>query len=186
VPSRFFAARADELARSLAALEGKTPEGTPPPRIRLGDARRLDPLRDGEFHLVLSSPPYAGTYDYAEHHDVRFLWLGLPRADFDRAQVGARTENQGSPEKRWRSDRRHWLGEIGRVLRPGGSAVLVVGDGIVGGEPEDAVESIAGDAPNAGLTLLGGAAQGRPVRDRRVSEIFAGRPRREHILILKR
>lgn len=186
VPSRFFAARADELARSLAALEGKTPEKTPSPRIRLGDARHLDDLRDGEFHLVLSSPPYAGTYDYAEHHDVRFLWLGLPRADFDRAQVGARTENQGSPEKRWRSDRRHWLGEIGRVLRPGGSAVLVVGDGIVGGQPEDAVESIAGDAPKAGLTLLGGAAQGRPVRDRRVSEIFAGRPRREHILLLKR
>jgi DNA modification methylase len=186
VPSQFFAGRAAELASGLAALESKTPPGTPAPRIRLGDARDLNNVRDGEHHLVVSSPPYAGTYDYAEHHDVRFLWLGLPRADFDRAQVGARSEHLGSPEKRWRNDRRRWLGEMGRVLRPGGSAVLLVGDGVVGGAPEDAAESVAHDAPKAGLSILGGASQSRPLRDRRLSEIFAGHPRREHVLILKK
>jgi hypothetical protein len=186
VPSRFFAGRAEELARSLAALESKTPPGTPAPRIALGDARKLAHLPDGVFHLVVSSPPYAGTYDYAEHHDVRFLWLGLPRADFDRAQVGARTENLGSPVKRWRADRQRWLAEMGRVLRRGGSAVLVVGDGVVGGGPEDAAQAIADEAPKAGFTLLGGASQSRPPRDRRLSEIFAGHPRQEHVVVLRR
>ena len=185
VPSRFFAARAEELARALAALEGKTPAGTTAPRIRLGDARRLGPLPDREFHLVLSSPPYAGTYDYAEHHDVRFLWLGLPRLDFDRVQVGARNDGPGSSRQRWQSDRRRWLGEMGRVLRPGGRVVLIVGDGVVGGEAEDAAEAIAAEAPAAGLVLVAGASQSRPPRDPRLAEIFAGRPRREHALLLR-
>ena len=186
VPSRFFAGRAEELARSLAALAQKTPAGTPLPEIQLGDARKLSHLPDRGFALVVSSPPYAGTYDYAEHHDVRFLWLGLPREDFDRRQVGARSDALSSPEKRWQKDRRHWLGEIGRVVRLGGAVVLVLGDGVVGNQPEDAAESMRLEAPKAGLVLVAGASQARPPRDRRLSAIFAGHPRREHMLLLRR
>ncbi len=186
VPSRFFAGRAEELARSLAALAQKTPAGTPPPEIRLGDARDLPHLPDGVFDLVLSSPPYAGTYDYAEHHDVRFLWLGLPRADLDRRQVGARGESLGSPEKRWHKDRRRWLGEIARVVRPGGGVVLILGDGVVGDQPEDAAEALHPEAHKVGLILVAGASQSRPPRDRRLGAIFAGHPRREHMLYLRR
>jgi DNA modification methylase len=186
VPSRFFAGRAEELARSLMALAQKTPKGTPQPEIVLGDARKLSHLADASFDLVLSSPPYAGTYDYADMHDVRFLWLGLPREDLDRRQVGARTEFLGSPEKRWQKDRRRWLGEIGRVVRPGGSVVLVIGDGVVGNQPEDAADAMQYDAPGAGLVVVARASQSRPPRDRRLSAIFAGRPRREHMLMLRR
>jgi hypothetical protein len=92
----------------------------------------------------------------------------------------------GSPEKRWRADRRRWLGEIGRVLRPGGAAVLVVGDGVVGDQPEDAAQALAAEAPKAGLLVVAGASQVHPPRDRRLSAIFAGQQRREHILVLRR
>ena len=186
VPSRFFAGRAEELARSLLALAQKTPKGTPQPEIQLGDARKLAHLKDASFHLVLSSPPYAGTYDYADLHDVRFLWLGLSREDLDRKQVGARTEFLGSPEKRWQRDRRKWLGEIGRVVKPGGAVVLVIGDGVVGNQPEDAADALMYDATGAGLAVVARASQSRPPRDRRLTAIFAGRPRREHMIMLRR
>src|SRR5213079_851444 len=61
VPSRMLADRAAELARGLASLESRTPAGTPPPEVFEGDARAL-PAPAANAALVLSSPPYAGTY----------------------------------------------------------------------------------------------------------------------------
>lgn len=186
VPSRFFAGRARELAEGLEALERRAPEGTAAPRCSLGDARALRGVRDGSVTLVLSSPPYAGTYDYARHHDVRFAWLGLPMDRFEDVQIGARQSGLGADPRRWRESRRRWVAELGRVLGPTGHAVLVVGDGVVGETPEDAVVELARDAEASKLAVVAVASQRRPILDRRVREIFGPRPRREHVVLLRR
>ncbi len=186
VPSHFFAARAEELAHGLEALERRTPARTPLPECRLGDARALSHLQDGRFDLVLSSPPYAGTYDYAEHHDVRFLWLGLPREKLDRVQVGSRSVGLGAARQRWIEDRRRWLAEIARVCRRGAAIILEVGDGVVANQPEDAALAIEAEAPRLGLEPVAHASQPRPPRDMRLREIFGEQPRCEHIVLLRR
>jgi SAM-dependent methyltransferase len=186
VPSHFFAGRVEELARSLEALERRVPAGTPVPRIRVADARHIDTVADRSVDMILSSPPYAGTYDYAEHHDVRFLWLGLSREKLDRVQVGARDDGLGSAAARWNNDRRCWLAEMARVTRPGAAVILQVGDGVVDGQAEDAAENIERDARKLGLTSQARVSQSRPPRDQRLRRIFEGRPRREHILLLRK
>jgi hypothetical protein len=186
VPSHFFASRVEELARGMEALERRVPAGTPLPKIRVADARDLSTVHDHSIDMILSSPPYAGTYDYAEHHDVRFLWMGLPRENLDRVQVGTRDEGLGSGAARWHSDRRRWLGEMARVTRPDAAVILQVGDGVVAGQAEDAAENIANDARKVGLNPVARVSQARPPRDHRLARIFEGRPRREHILLLRR
>jgi SAM-dependent methyltransferase len=186
VPSRMLADRAVELARGLAALERRTPAGTPPPEIVEGDARAL-PMADGAATLVLSSPPYAGTYDYAAIHDARFLWLELSEKTFKRMQLGARVQQVGAVASRsWRDQQAQFIAEIARVLRPGGRALLVVGDGVVDGRPENAPDGIAEAGAAVGLEPLARASQARPLHDRRLAEIFAAQPRREHLLLLQK
>ena len=146
VPSRFFADRAEELARGLAELERSTPAGTPAAARLPGRRPRIPDFVDSRsVDLVLSSPPYAGVYDYAEHHAVRFRWLGLPMDQFRRRQLGER-----SPAKAWACRRRagrraaaagwwRWAA----CCAPKASAVLVVGDGVVGDRAEDAAGAVA-------------------------------------------
>ena len=186
VPSRMLADRAAELSRGLAAVEARMPAGTETPRVLLGDARKLDAVTTGTATLVLSSPPYAGTYDYAALHDVRFTWLELPRGRFRDAQLGAREGAFGVDARGWRDAQRRWVGEIARVLRPGGHALLVVGDGIVDGQVEDAPDGVARAASPLGLEPVARASQGRPIHDARVRAVFVDRPRREHLLLLRK
>ncbi len=186
VPSRMLSDRAVELARGLAALERRTLAGTPAARVVDGDARNL-PVDARAASLVVSSPPYAGTYDYAAQHAVRFAWLGLPVRTFRRAQMGARTSAVGDASaENWGADQRRFVAEIARVLRPGGQALLVVGDGVVDGRAEHAPDAIAEAGAPVGLEPVARASQARPIHDRRLAEIFAGHPRREHLLLLRR
>jgi len=186
IPSRMLADRAAELAQGLAALERRTPAGTAAPEITEGDARAL-PMAAGSAALVLSSPPYAGTYDYATIHDARFLWLGLSEKKFRRVQLGARTEHVGDVSgNAWRSEQARFMAEVARVLRPGGHALLVVGDGVVDGRAENAPDGIAAAGAAVGLEAVARASQARPLHDRRLAAIFADQPRREHLLLLQK
>jgi hypothetical protein len=78
------------------------------------------------------------------------------------------------------------MAEVARVLRPGGRALLVVGDGIVDGRAENAPDGIAAAGAPVGLEPVARASQARPLHDRRLAELFAGQPRREHLLLLKK
>jgi SAM-dependent methyltransferase len=186
VPSRMLSDRATELAGGLAAVERRAPAGTPAPRVLDADARDL-PIDARSAALVVSSPPYAGTYDYATQHAVRFAWLELPVRNFRRAQMGARTAAIGdAPGEGWGDDQRRFVAEIARVLRPGGYAMLVVGDGVVDGRPEYAPDAVAEAGAPVGLEPIARASQARPIHDRRLAQIFSAQPRREHLLLLRR
>ena len=87
--------------------------GRPPAEVRLGDACEYPDVPARSVDLVLSSPPYAGVYDYAEHHAVRFRWLGLPIEELRSRQLG---------ERRRRTGRR-------ACRLAGGPATLADGDG---------------------------------------------------------
>ena len=186
IPSRMLADRAAELAHGLAALERRTPPGTPAPEVIEGDARSL-PLPVESVALVVSSPPYAGTYDYAAIHDARFLWLGLQEKKFRKMQLGARARQVGEvAASSWRDQQAQFIAQIARILRPGGRALLVVGDGVVDGRAENAPDGVAEAGAAVGLEPIARASQVRALHDRRLAEIFAAHPRREHLLLLEK
>ena len=78
------------------------------------------------------------------------------------------------------------MAEMARVLAPGGHAFLIVGDGVVGNQPEDAPTAIGDAAERVGLIPIARASQVRATHDRRLREIFQDEPRREHLLLLRR
>ena len=192
--ARLFGARLGVLFEGLDALASGA---GPLPRVVCTDARRLGGhAPPASFDLVVTSPPYAGTYDYADQHRMRMVFLGLDDRDFSRGEIGARASFAGGGTRRaqalagTREAMSAALGQIARALVPGGRAVLVVGDSLAGGEAVRAdqliTEARTGDPDAARLAPLAWARQERTALGRVESEAFADLPKREHLLLFER
>lgn len=180
-----FRDRAEATVNALAAL-AKAPAGGYA-RVVTADARRL-PIASRSAHLILTSPPYVGTYDYAALQGLRAQLFGWT-PELDRAQgleVGSRTQGSFAA---WRSAFGVALFEMSRVLHPDGMILLILGDSVAEGRLVRAEEWMADVASTAGLQLRAAASQERP--DTFPTQPPAAPrghipspPRREHIIAL--
>ena len=181
-PSRLFARRAEELARAMAAFAAAVPPGTPPPDVRLGDARKLGHIADRSVDVILTSPPYLGTYDYAQQHSRRFGWLGLDAARFAATEIGARRKSRdpAAALADWQRDVDAFVAEFARVLKKGALAFVAIGDSAVGTRAIAGDAAIRAAAERAGMSVVANAAEERPNFYRHAG----GETRREHLLLI--
>ncbi len=159
--TELFLRKAIELAGRWEAL-AEVAEG-PPPEVIEGDARRLPThARGRRFDLVLTSPPYGGTYDYAAHHARRMAWLELDDRALAKQEIGARRRmGFDDASARWDREVEAMLRAMAKVLRPEGAVVLVMGDAKIADQLVPAPDQLARLAPRAGLELVGVASQAR-------------------------
>jgi hypothetical protein len=183
--ARHFAQRVELLTaglHDLALTRGATPE------IVEGDARRLGEIvGDGSAAGVVSSPPYAGTYDYAEHQRLRFDFLALRHRSFDEGEIGSRRSFASDPraEQAWRGALADALDAIARALAPGRPAALVIGDSVAGSRAVYALDDLRGALTDE-LVFEAWASQHRPMLGGREQRAFGDRPKAEHIVLLRR
>jgi len=177
----------DELGRARGPL----------PIVVCDDARRIGAHAGAaSADLIVTSPPYAGTYDYAEQHRLRMVFLGLDPRGLERGEIGARPQFGGGAERReralgeTRAAMGAALGEMARVLVPGGRAALVVGDSLAGGVAVRAdrliARALAETPAAAGLAQVAWARQERAALGRAEGRAFAGAGKHEHVLLVER
>ena len=182
--TELFLRRARELEERWADLSHACREvgTTHRPRLALGDVRELPQLMEGRepIDLIVTSPPYAGTYDYVDHHARRYPWLGLEPTRLREGEIGARRALKGQEGlQRWDRELGDALRGMAAVLGPDGRAVLLLGDGQIERERVEAERQVERLAPSAGLAVIAVASQAR--RD------YSGRrDRREHLIALRR
>jgi len=188
--ARLFVRKAEELARRLAAFAAIVPAGAPPPRIEVDDAARLRTLAASTVDAVVTSPPYAATYDYLAHHALRMRWLGLNAAALSGGEMGARRRYAGleprAARDAWRDELAAALGALSRVCRKGGRVVLLVADSAIRGQVLQADALVSAAAERAGLAWVARASQRRPHFHAPNAAAFRGTPRAEHAIALEK
>jgi hypothetical protein len=159
-------------------------------QVTLGDARRLHQVPSASVVLVLSSPPYPGVYDYHDQHQTALRWLALDARSFDKAEIGARRRLSKLPYQAalatWEREFGQCLLELSRVLTKRGAVCLVTADSALGRKALHSDEVIAKLAGRAGLLVSAHAAQKRPAFGRPSQHAFERKPRREHVLVLRK
>ena len=184
--ARLFAQRVDLLCAGLADL---AKIHAAPPEVFELDVRKLaDVIPAGSAAGIITSPPYAGTYDYAEHQRLRFDFLGLRHRELDAGEVGSRRSFADDPEEALRRWKRALSGIVERIataLAPGRPAVIVLGDSVAQGRALYALDDLR-DAVTADVVIEAWASQERPMLGVAERRAFGARPKAEHIVVLRR
>ena len=187
LPTEFFMRKGNELADRWALLADALPEHSHAPRLVLSDARVLPHTLAGEFRcdLILTSPPYGGTYDYLHHHARRHAWLGIQSKALREGEIGARRHLSPDEPLRGEQPRARWDRELSAALvalrelmRPEATMVLLIGDAEIGRERVPADQQLERLAGPAELEVVAVASQSRP-------DWRGGLPRREHLVALR-
>lgn len=150
----------EESIRFLQGRLAKHPPGRAG-NVEAGDARRLDVVGNSSVDAVITSPPYLNAIDYLRGHRLALVWLGhglkglrriraasigaerapdnpKTRTLFSRIR-GAMGNLEDLPSRycwmieRYAEDLYRMTSEIARVLRPGATATLVVGNSCLKG-----------------------------------------------------
>jgi DNA modification methylase len=186
-PTKSFVRKTEELAVRLGEVEPAM-RAAPSSRVVEGDARVLEMFDPESVDLVVSSPPYAGVYDYVEHHRLRLRWLGLPTASFEAGEIAARRHaralSRDAAHARYLDETVAVLRALHGVLREGGKIVWLVADGTAGRQALPADELVSEAAWLAGLEVVAVASQERPHFDLPTRSAFERRPRYEHAMLL--
>jgi hypothetical protein len=192
--AKLFVKKTEDLARRLAAfssLLASPPRGAVTARVELDDATALRTIgRDETIDAIITSPPYAATYDYVAHHALRLRWLGLDPRPLDAGEIGARRNYASlSPDEAraaWGEELARFLDAIARVLPAGAPAILLMADSASGGVALRADEIVLSLARTHGFIPSARASQARPHFHGPTRHAFRDRPRAEHALLLRR
>jgi tRNA G10 N-methylase Trm11 len=184
----FFAFKVRELDRCLAALSETVARSIARADLAVDDATTLTTVAAASVHAIVTSPPYANTYDYVAQHARRYAWLDLDDTGMRAGEVGAARWFE-VPElglARFRRELGAMCVAFARVLAPGGVAAVVMADGAAGQEPVRAERLLREAAEAAGLRVVARASQARVAFDHDSAKAFAKRSKREHAVVLAR
>ena len=186
--SKLFVRKAEELVRRVREFQAALPTPRPSHRIERDDATKLPSFQDRSIDVIVTSPPYAATYDYVAHHALRSRWLGLEASAFEAGELGARrTYTPLSPTEAleaWEQELGSFFAAAHRVLRRGGAMVLVMADSEVRQSPIRADDVVRRVAASKDFGPVARASQSRP--HFHGSQAFRDAPRREHALLLEK
>jgi DNA modification methylase len=177
-PFNKFLSAVDRIVANC--IDQKSRSRGPAPSIQLGDARDLPVINDS-IDLVLTSPPYLNAIDYLRCSKFSLVWMGYDVGELRQLRgfsVGTEAA-KGSPLDddefqrilralklrprldnrkehilaKYVDDMRQAVGEVGRVLRPGGKAIYVIGESTLHGTYIRTSIILSKLAELAGLTL---------------------------------
>lgn len=157
-------------------------------RVYNADARDLSFLDPESFDLIITSPPYANTYDYYLYHKFRKRWLDIDVEFAQYNEIGSRREFSSlkkQPEK-WIADLEQCLREMARVLKPHKPAFIVIGDSVIQKRRLEMDKIVTTLAPRVGFCVRDVISSDLSSHSKLFNPAFTQRGKKEHLIFLEK
>ena len=124
-------------------------------RSYVGDVKFLDKhgIESASIDGIVTSPPYSLALDYVHNDKHALEAMGEDLGKIRERCIGLRGRGAVERLHNYNSDMRQALAELARVLKPGGRAVVIIGDATVKGEEVTTTKEMVRWAREAGLVL---------------------------------
>ena len=157
-------------------------------RVELADSRELGFLDESSIDLLVTSPPYANTYDYYLYHKHRMNWLGLNWKDAMDDEIGSRNKHSSKKEEigLYSDDMQRSFEHFARVVRPGGHATIVIGDSVIRDVLHKADDIVRSIAEPLGFEWVDCVTYDLGLASKMFSRAFRRTDKEEHIILLQR
>jgi len=191
IPNNFtfslFLSRANEYLTRIADYSKKV-NGNGYLKLLNADSRNLSMLDNESIDIVITSPPYANTYDYYLYHKFRKRWLDLDVQFAQYNEIGSRREYSSlkKPAEQWTTDLKICFAEMFRLIKKEGLAFIVIGDSVIKKELIKIDEVITNFMPEIGFEICNIISSDLSEHSRIFNPTFAQKNKKEHLIILKK
>jgi len=151
------------------------------------DSRNLSFLKDNSIDFIVTSPPYANTYDYYLYHKFRMYWLGYQVKQVQTNEIGSRNRYSSKKEdiSTFGEDLSKCLSEMSRVLKNGKFAVIIIGDSVIRGKIIRANKLISDIAIKNNFELVKEISYNLERSSKQFNEKFRNREKLEYVIVFK-
>jgi site-specific DNA-methyltransferase (cytosine-N4-specific) len=191
IPNNFtfnlFLSRANEYLTRIADYSQKV-NGDNYLKLLNADSRNLSMLDNESVDIIITSPPYANTYDYYLYHKFRKRWLDLDVQYAQYNEIGSRREYSSlkKPATQWTTDLKKCFSEMHRLIKKDGLAFIVIGDSVIKKELIKIDEVITSFMPEIGFEICNIISSNLSEHSRIFNPTFAQKNKKEHLIILKK
>lgn len=152
------------------------------------DSRNLSMLRDESIDIIITSPPYANTYDYYLYHKFRKRWLDIDVKFAQNNEIGSRREYSSlkKTSEKWTTDLKLCFAEMYRLIKKDSLAFIVIGDSVIDKQLVKIDEVICNFMPEIGFEICKIISSNLSEHSRMFNPKFSQKNKKEHLIILKK
>jgi len=158
-------------------------------KVLNSDGRDLKGIKKSSVDLIITSPPYANTYDYYLYHKHRKFWLGMDVKYAQLNEIGSRREFSSLKEvpQKWNDDLRKCLLEMKRIVKVGGLIFIIIGDSVINKKIIKAEKMIQALSVDVGLEFMDVVSAPLSKHSKMFNPRFATKfAKEEHLVLLRK
>ena len=173
--------KTQELLKNQLELAKKIPK-TSPPIFWNENILELEGPEENSIDCTITSPPFPGTYDYLDLHELRMKWLDITSETMSSAEIA----NRNYTPRQWKQVFREFMLKLRRWTAEEGVCYLLLGDWIENNERVSGLEFTQKYSDSVGWKVTGSASVEREIFDSNLKQSFGESGKWEHLIMLRK